>query len=237
MTALYVIGIIALVFVLIGSLRATVTVEYSGEVRLCVKVLFFKIKILPAKKKKAGPFSMSKKKAEKIRKSLRKKAQKKKEKAEKKRLQKEEKKRKKESGELPQKKKISLSQILDLISLAKDVLCAVISKFFGHLRVDVARLRISIGTPDAATTAMYYGIICDALTHLLPLLEGLKGFDLPKSQDISVETDFLSEEIRADVKISVSLRVWHVFHVIFAAIGKAIKGLFRMMKNKAQREN
>ena len=53
MTALTVIGCIILFFALIGALKAKITVEYNDEVRLSVRVLCFKIKILPKKEKKS----------------------------------------------------------------------------------------------------------------------------------------------------------------------------------------
>ena len=88
MPALAVLGIIVLFFAFILTLKATVTIAYCGEVSLFVKVLFLKIKILPAKKKKY-PKSMSAKKARKIK-------EKQKKKDAKKRLKKEEKKQEKE---------------------------------------------------------------------------------------------------------------------------------------------
>ena len=65
MLALKIIGLILLFFAFILSLRAKITVEYTDEVRLYVRVLCFKVKILPKKQKKKGPFSMSEKKAKK----------------------------------------------------------------------------------------------------------------------------------------------------------------------------
>ena len=74
--ALGVILIILLAILFIGSIKATVTIAYSDEVKLFVRVLFIKIKILPSKKgKRVG--GMSAAKAEKIRKSLNKKINKK----------------------------------------------------------------------------------------------------------------------------------------------------------------
>ena len=65
MTAWIIIGIILLFFVFLLSLKATVTIAYAGEVQLFLRVLCFKIKLVPAKKKKY-PQSMSAKKAKKI---------------------------------------------------------------------------------------------------------------------------------------------------------------------------
>ncbi len=224
MTALTVIGCIILFFAFIGSLKAKITVEYNDEVKLSVRVLCFKIKILPKKDKKSGPFSMSEKKAKKTREKLRKKALKKKLKKQKK---KEEKQRQKELAKTQPKKKKSLGEILDMIAMVKNIVAVVLKRFFGHLRVDLARLKINVAMGDAASTAIAYGAICDALVHLLPLLESLKGFDTPKARDIDVRADYLSDSITADVKISLSLRVWHVFHVAFAALWVLIKHLVK----------
>ena len=68
--ALWTILIITAIIVFIASLKATVVISYSDELRLWVRVLFFKINILPQKKKKRGAQSMSARKAERIRKSF-----------------------------------------------------------------------------------------------------------------------------------------------------------------------
>jgi hypothetical protein len=168
-------------------------VEYNGEVALTLRVLIFNIKILPKKKKRAGPHSMSPKKAEKIKKKLQAKQDKKAQKALQKKQKKQEKKAQKRKG--AKKKKLSLSDVLDIIGLVKDVVAAMVKTFFGHLRIDLARLHIRVATGDAATTAIAYGAISDALVHLFHILEGVKGFDLPETRDVSVNADFLAEEL------------------------------------------
>ncbi|MBR2354089.1 MAG: hypothetical protein IKA76_06290, partial [Clostridia bacterium] len=67
MPALLIIGIILAILLFLLFLRATVTVIYGEELSLSVKVLCFRIRILPKKEKK-GPHSMSARKAAKIRK-------------------------------------------------------------------------------------------------------------------------------------------------------------------------
>lgn len=225
MLALKIIGGIVLFFAFILSLRAKITVEYNDEVKLWVKVLFFKIKILPKAKKKRGPHSMSEKKAKKIKQRLEKKAQKKKQK-------KQEKKAQKEIWAKQPKKKKSLDEILDIISMVKDLVGTVIKKFFGHLRIDLARLKINVATGDAATTAIAYGAVCDAALHLLTALESVKGIELPRSKDIDIRCDYLADGITADIKISFALRVWHVFHVAIAALITFIKHSVRMKDKK-----
>lgn len=217
MTALIIIGCILLFFVFLLSLKATITIAYADEVTLSVRVLCFKIKLLPKKEKK-GPHSMSRRKAARIRAKARKKAQKKREAA----LAKEEaKKQKKQAAKAKPKK--SMSEILDTISLIRGIAAEVIRRFFKHLRIDVARVKVKVATGDAATTAIAYGAACTALNVLLPVLYEVKNFSLPKEQDFSVEPDFLGDTPELDVKLSFSLRVWHVFHVAFGALGKFLK--------------
>ena len=217
MTALIILGIILLFFVFLLSLKATVTIAYADELTLSVRVLCFKIRILPKKEKK-GPRSMSKKKAEKLRLKAKKKAQKKREAA---KAKEEAKRQKKEAAKKRPKK--SMSEILDTISMVRSIAAEVIRRFFKHLRIDVARVHVKVATGDAATTAVAYGAACTALNMLLPVLSQVKNFSLPREKDFSVEPDFLGETPTLDVKLSFSLRVWHLFHVGFGALGKFLK--------------
>ena len=233
MTALYIIGGILLFFVFILSLKATVTIAYHDEVALSIRVLCFKIRILPKKEPRKGPHSMSAKKAQKIKQKLRKKQLKK---AEAKQKKAEKKAAKKEIPK-EEKKKMSLPDILDIIALVRKLLVKVVKTFFGHLRIDIARLKIRVATGDAATTAIAYGAITQAVNLFFPILESVKNFSLPKTRDIDIVADFVGEGIEADIELSFKLRVWHLFHVAFGALGTAIKHfvkkIFRDQKKKA----
>ncbi len=214
MTALLVIGIILLFFVFLLSLRATVTVCYGDDLALSVKVLFLRIKILPKKEKK-GPRSLSAKKAKKLREKLSQKKKKKADAAKEKKLAKAEKKK--------TKKKKSMSEILDLIRLITTLLGVVIRKFFKHLRIDLARLKLTVATSDAATTAIAYGAATQTISILLPLIQSVRQVSLPKEADLDIRADFLSDTPSFDLKLSVSLRVWHLFDVAFGALFSFIK--------------
>ena len=217
MTALIVIACIVLFFAFILSLRATITVSYSDTIRLYVRVLFLKINILPKKNKK-GPFSMSSKQAQKIKDNLEKKKQKKLLKKQKKQADKE----KDKEG-----KKKSLSEILDMLGLVKSIIGAVTKKFFGHLNVRVSKLNITVATGDAATTAIAYGAVYEAASAIFAILEPLDNVSLPKRKNVSITTDYLSDKMQADVKISFALRAWHLFDLAFAALIKFIKHKFK----------
>ncbi len=233
MTTLIVLGIIVLFFAFLLSLKATITIAYNGEVQLSVKILFIRIKILPAKKKKY-PKSMSAAKARKIKEKREKKAAKKLAKKKAKKQEKEEKKRAIASGKI-QKEKKSAGEILDIISLVADLLKAVIGTFFKHLRIRIARIRLVIATGDAATTAITYGAVTQAINVMLPLLDQIKTVRTPQNKDIDISTDFCSDESEIDIEISFALRVWHLFHVVFAALGKLIKYIFKTVRRKIEK--
>ena len=207
-------------------MRGIVTVEYNGELALSVRVLFIKIKILPKKDNRKKVRSMSRKKSERIERQLKKKA-------DKKQLKKAAKKEKKESEKKEkEKKKVSLSGILDTVSLITSIVRAALGSFFGHLRVDVAKFKITVATGDAASTAVAYGAVSQAVSYLLALFKDNKRVKGLKTAEMDVVCDFLGESPSADIKISFSIRVWHIFHLAFASLKALIKHKFNSLKNE-----
>ena len=250
MIALYIIGGILLLFIGIGFIRATVTIEYKDDVALSVKVLFFNIKILPKKKKK--PLDYSKFSAKKLRKLLKKQEEKEKKKALKKarkKAKKEEKKAAKKEAKAAKKaadkklrrrnpeeffrhraeekaKKRSLS---DILSLIKAVLEVVVTRFRKHFRIKITRIRITVATGDAAKTAIMYGAISGGVAAILEVLDRTMNvkYAKPEDYDVGVDADFLGEKTVADIKIAFSLRVKDVFDIIFRAAFRALSKLIK----------
>ena len=100
-------------------------------------------------------------------------------------------------------------------------------------------MKIRVATGDAATTAIAYGAITQAVNLLFPVLESIKNFSLPKTCDIDIVADFAGEGIEADIEISFALRVWHLFHVafgaLFSAIGHFVKKMFRTQQKQQKK--
>ena len=213
---------ILLFFIFLLTLKATITLEYNSDLSLTLRILFIKIDLLGSKKKKYKQ-SMSARKAKRIRKKLRKKALKKRGKAE----------DKKEGEKGKEKKKRSFGDILDIVTLVTGIAKTVIAKTFGHLRLKMTRVRIKIGTGDAATTAITYGAVSQSINVLFALLSEVKRVKLPEPDDIDVCADFLAEKSDIDIKISFSLRVWHVIHIACAALSKLVKRMIDNEKKKA----
>lgn len=225
MPALIIISSIVLLLAFLLSLKFTLTVAYAGEVQLWARVLFLKIRLVPAKEKRL-PRSMSAAKARRLKKRRIKKLKKK---IEKQRSKEEEKKQKKHDVAIgkEEEKKRSPADILDIISLVCNLVTKLVAKFLGHLRIRLARINIKVASDNAATTAVLYGAVTQAINVLFPLLDGIKTLRTPKNSDINVYADFCSEEPEIDIEISFSLRVWHLLHVALVALVQLIKYYFK----------
>ena len=228
MTALIVLGCILLFFIFLLSIKVKIVIAYSEEIALTVHVLGLKIKILPAKKKK-GAHSMSAKKAEKIKKKLRAKRLKKNEAARKKAAKKEE-----EKLHKTEKQKKSLPEILYMINLVRALAAKVIKKFFKYLRIDIVKLKVVVATGDAASTAVAYGAVTQAINLLFPTLEQVKNFSLPKDSDMDVRIDYISDSMQADIKLGFAIRVWHLFAMAFGALFTFIGHLIKHPRSEGK---
>ncbi len=238
MTALIVIGIILLVFFGIGAIRATVYLDYKDDIALSVSVLGIRIGILPKKERKVD---INKYSAKKFRKMLakkqaaeEKKLAKKKKKDELKAKKKLEKKQKKDAEkqyakEHPdepkkEKKKLSLGQIFSLVG---GVLTKLFTRFGRHFRIKVARLNITVATGDAASTAVLYGVAVQGVEYILALLDKMTNISCRKDAEVNVNVDYLSDDVAVNIALAFSLRVWHLFDILFHVAFAALKNLFK----------
>ena len=215
MTALIIIGAIILFLAFILSLKGKLTVAYSDELSLTLKVLFVKIKILPKKDRRKKVRPMSKRAAQKIERKL---AKKKANQEEKKLHKKQQKDAEKKEG-----KKKSLSDILDVIELVTKIARAALGAFWGHLKIDVTRFKIKVATDNAAATAIAYGAVSGAANCLFEFLENEKKVKGLNRADTDISCDFLADTPEADIDISFSLRVWHILHIGIASLISVIK--------------
>ena len=232
MIALIIFLAVALLFVLLLVSRVSLTIKYRGgmeDLELHARVIFFKIRIYP-KRKTERLKSMSRRRAERIKKELDKKKARKKAKKEEKRLKKEAKKKAKTAAKA--KKRMSITKILDILSLVIGIVQKLNEKFIKHLRIKIARIKIKIGTGDAANTAIAYGAVTQSINVLFPLLEGIKNFKLPKGDEIDVCADFTAEESEMEIFLSFSISVWRVLSFAVASFFELIKYFFKVQKRK-----
>ena len=203
-------------FVFIFSVRARVTVEMKedSELALTVSVLGIKIKILPKKPKKYNINDYTPKKIAKRDKKAAEKAKKKAEAAKKKKAEKEARKKQKkeaaakltraEKKAIKARKKAKMPPIPEMLSLFLRVIKILFSGLFSKFHFHVARLRIKVGSPDAATTALTYVAVSNAINPVLNFLDKHSNLHGRRNADIDVSPDFTSEEFKIDIKLGFS---------------------------------
>lgn len=224
------------VLILIGLIPICIRVVYRDEPEVWVRVLLFRFRVLPGKKKKIklGNYRIKKfrrmrlKQRAKAREKARKAAEKKAAKQEKKRAAKEKKEADRKAGKAPKK---SLRQTLRALkgkadfglSVVRGVAGPLVKRFARYLHIDVARIHLIIGTDDAAKTAQTYGIACAALADLIELFDHVLHLHYAKSALVRVEPDFVGGKIRLDVDLTFRLRICHILALPFGAVGDFIK--------------
>ena len=168
MTALKVIGIILLIFILIGFLRVGALMQFGDELRVQLSVGPFRFTLLPAKEKKETP----KKKAK-------------------------EKKPKSEGEEAKQKEKALAPQadkkeeLRDLITTALSALKETAKRTCKRLRIDPLEILVVFGGTDPADIAQTYGYASAAMWGVMPHLEDL--FHIP-DPSLHLRMDYSSEK-------------------------------------------
>ncbi len=230
--ALYIlIGIVAF-FALIFTVRVRVTIEMADELKLDVSVLGIRIRILPKKEKKykLSNYTLKKiakrdrKKAEKEAKKAEAAAIKKKKKAAEKKAKQEAQKKlsKEEKKAIKARKKASRPPLPKLIVLLRDTLGFFFPSLFGKFHFHLARIKLKIGGKDAAQTALTYYAVTNALGPILGFIDRHSNLHGMKNAEIDISPDFLSEEIKADVKLGFSTSLGGI-------LGSALKTGFKFM--------
>lgn len=205
MIALWIVLGILLFLCALILIPVSIKIGYKEEVTLSVGVPGIYFPILPKKEKKAKP--LSKKKYEKL---LLKDA----ERAEKKRLADQKKAQKKKdtdkAKQAEKEQKANDAEMADepsTISLVLRIVGGVLDTFFGKLRVKIARVNIVVGGPDAAKTALTYGIVSQGVAYLMELIATKTKMTRAKNTYVSVVPDFLAQKTTADLLIIFRLRL------------------------------
>lgn len=249
-------GCILFVFWLIGMIRANIEVCYSDSVRVAIKVCGIRIVITPKQKKppKLSDFTAKKfrkrlakdeaarlkaeaKKAEKQAKKEAKKAEKKKAAEAKKKAEAEGKiQESTDSQKKKKKKKMQLADIIGWVYVGLDALKGLGKSFGKHFEIEAVKMKIAVGTEDAAQTAILYGIIVQMAAYLVECLSAITNFRCRNREEMEISADFLSDKMVMDLHFIFKIRVWHIFAWIFAAIGAALKRIIQNMMQSPKPE-
>ena len=210
MVFLYIIlGILLLIF-LISLIRVQVFALYSQDLTLTLKILFFKIKILPQPEEK--------KEKEKKPKKEKKEKKKKKEEEKPEKDKKEEKKKPSLIAEL--KDKHGVTGLIELFRSAANIATGMLKGIISHVVFERLDVGIMLSGEDAASVALTYGKVCSAL---YPAINILASATVCRDYNICIEPVFDPEkptEVYADV---------HVYLRIIFVLGAALKAGFRFL--------
>ncbi len=191
MTGFLIAGAVLLFFVFLPTVPFHAVISADGELRVWIRVLFVKISVFPAKKRKRP--------------------KKEKRKREKQAVKKKKKKEKKEAA--PKKKR----NILHMLRLILRIAAAIMKKLRRHLRIRLHAYEIAVATGDAAKTAVLYGAVAGLSSNLFELLQSGIRFKVKKSAPVDVSADFLGEKTKVRIKIDFSINLWGVLATLLAA--------------------
>lgn len=196
------IGIILLIFLLIGFLRVGVTVFFGDE--LCVKLRVGQIRltVFPRKKKKKEKPKQEKPKEEKA-----------------------------EAEPKPKKRralpKPTIEDLFDLAQTALSALGATVARACKRVRIDPLDVTVVLGGNDPASVATVYGVASAVMFAEMPKLE--ERFYIP-APSLHLRMDFDAAGTTATGRVGVTLRVCDLFAIVFTLLIPMAKWFLRFKK-------
>jgi hypothetical protein len=201
-----------------------------------------KFKLLPKKPKKYNIRDYTPKKIAKRDAIAAKKAAKKAEADAKKKAEKAAKKRKKkalknkmtakEKREARAEQRSKLPHVSDIFDLFLEVIQLLTSNFAKKFHFHVIRIRVKVGSDDAAKTALLTSAISIALEPLMIFIDRNSNLHGLKNADIDISPDYLSEEISYDVKLAFSMSLGSLIYVLLRAGIPGIVGWTKIQPSK-----
>lgn len=218
MTAAIIISAIVLFFVALGMIPISVKVAAAGkgkEFRAAVRICILHI---PAYTLSFGG-GKSEKSAEP---------------AAEQKPEKQKKQKSKKSAKPEKKEKQGIEDIVALVKLLIEIAKKVLEKTWRYIRIKIERYDITVGTDDAAKTALIYGGVSQATSYLFTLLDETAHFRVKRKAPVNVGVDFLAAETRANVQMDFCLRLWHIISI---GLGAGITYLRGMKKSGKTKDN
>ena len=203
MYALYILAAILLLLLLLLFARVRVTLVYKENARAYARFLFLRFPIYPQNKKKVRISDFSYKNLKKR------------------------KKQKIPSDNSKQIKRTSQKDTKKGISSFYRILKALYPHLLRYFRIDATRIHITVGTGDAAQTAIAYGAVSQTVAYICAILDQHTNFHTRHKSSVVVVPDFTAENFSADCKISASLQLWQVLHL-------GLRFFAEFLKNKKQ---
>ena len=194
MTALYILLGIAALIAFLALLRITLILDAEEELTLTVKVLCFRFRLLP-KRKRPPKLRHFRIKAFRRRRLKEERRFRKKELVHAASKKKEKKAEAVKAAEKEAPKRSLKENVAFGVDLVKYVVLRVLKAFGKRLRVDIHRIDITVATGDAAKTAITYGYVCQGVAYLKTVLDRYLTIRYSQKQRdaVVVRVDYLGE--------------------------------------------
>lgn len=98
--------------------------------------------------------------------------------------------------------------LLDKLNTIREIISIFFNAFRTHLHVKLSKIHVSVATNDAAKTAVLYGAISGAVACIVDLIDEITNLKPLKDSSISVEPGFLSSKTEIDLNITLYITVF-----------------------------
>ncbi len=204
MTALKIIGIILLIFLLLGFLRVGADVSFGDRLAVRLRIGAIRLTIFPKKrKKKPGKEAKKEENAQPAE---------------------EKPKKEKKKRALP---KLTLGEILDLVDTALSALGATLKRTCKRVRIDPLEATVVLGGLDPASLSMTYGALSAAMFSVMPKAE--ERFYIP-DPSLHLRVDFEADQPTAEGFVCLTMRVCDFFAIGFTLLIPLLKWSLRFKK-------
>lgn len=207
MKALWIIGGILLLLVLLSLVRVGAVLSFGEELRVRLRLGPAKLTLLPRRSKGQAEAGKEAEKAQKAAAGRR---------------------------EKPKKKAPSITarDILDALPALFESLKAGLRKTRRRLRIDPLRIAVVLGGDDPADVGELYGMVSAAMYTVMPQLERLTYMPDPR---IHLEADFTAAQTRAEGTVGLSLQIRDLFAIGWAFGRPLLRWFLHFRKNSAAR--
>lgn len=117
-----------------------------------------------------------------------------------------------------------LKELLDIIKTFFESF----KRFIKHIVFKNINFELTIGSDEAAKTAILYGGFCTVVSSLVTLLSNSRNF---KPSNIAVKTDFSSEQISVLLDCTIKIKLLYILAFAFSLALKLLKNKIGEMKN------
>ena len=129
----------------------------------------------------------------------------------------------KENSKTEQSKSIDLIGFAEFLIHIGSVIRLAIKEHFEKTRVFLKELHVSVGTEDAAQTALVCGGVYNAANGLCALLQHFSDFRCD-NRNLSISPDFTSDQTKFSLHLVMSTKVIHLIGVLLRSYIRFFEG-------------